>query len=146
MQAVSHLVKDVLPAYLHDLPIPDSLLGWFQLGFRDWLRLVPFGMTVGGLSYLTVQGLANSPGIGPILKEKLEHIPGFSSAPTRVNNTHKLDCAKVVDTVDIEDMGDKGVFCRCWKSKKFPYCDGTHAKHNKETGDNVGPLIVKKSG
>ena len=55
MQAVSHLVKDVLPAYLHDLPIPDSLLGWFQLGFRDWLRLVPFGMTVGGLSYLTVQ-------------------------------------------------------------------------------------------
>ena len=34
---------------------------------------------------------------------------------------------------------------RCWKSKKFPYCDGSHAKHNAETGDNVGPLIVKKS-
>ena len=34
---------------------------------------------------------------------------------------------------------------RCWKSKKFPYCDGAHAKHNAETGDNVGPLIVKKS-
>ena len=38
----------------------------------------------------------------------------------------------------------KGVFCRCWKSKKFPYCDGSHTKHNEETGDNVGPLIVKK--
>ena len=36
-------------------------------------------------------------------------------------------------------------FSRCWKSKKFPYCDGSHAKHNTETGDNVGPLIVKKS-
>ena len=34
---------------------------------------------------------------------------------------------------------------RCWKSKKFPYCDGSHAKHNKETGDNTGPLIIKKS-
>ena len=84
----------------------------------------------------------------------------------------KMECPKVVDTIDIEDMGDKGVFCRyrfmklhvqiynvhviviiviivivtrCWKSKKFPYCDGSHAKHNTETGDNVGPLIVKKS-
>jgi hypothetical protein len=23
-----------------------------------------------------------------------------------------------------------------------PYCDGAHAKHNADTGDNVGPLIV----
>jgi len=144
MQAVSHLVKDVLPSYLHDLPIPDSILGWFHLGIRDWLRLVPFGVTVGGLSYLTIQGLANSPVVGPILKEKLEHIPGFCSK-TRVNNSHKLESAKVVDSIDIEDMGDKGVFCRCWKSKKFPYCDGSHTKHNADTGDNVGPLIVKKS-
>ncbi len=27
---------------------------------------------------------------------------------------------------------------------QFPYCDGTHAKHNQETGDNVGPLIIKR--
>ena len=27
---------------------------------------------------------------------------------------------------------------------QFPYCDGSHSKHNEETGDNVGPLIVKK--
>lgn len=26
---------------------------------------------------------------------------------------------------------------------QFPYCDGAHTKHNSETGDNVGPLIVK---
>ncbi|CAJ0957733.1 unnamed protein product, partial [Mesorhabditis belari] len=63
----------------------------------------------------------------------------------RVNCTHKLECDKVVDTVDMEDIGDKKTFCRCWKSSKFPYCDGTHNKHNKETGDNVGPLIVQKS-
>ncbi|KHJ89424.1 zinc finger CDGSH type, partial [Oesophagostomum dentatum] len=43
----------------------------------------------------------------------------------------------VVDTVDVEDIGEKKAFCRCWKSEKFPYCDGAHTKHNKETGDNV---------
>ena len=27
---------------------------------------------------------------------------------------------------------------------QFPMCDGAHVAHNKETGDNVGPLIVEK--
>ena len=26
---------------------------------------------------------------------------------------------------------------------QFPYCDGTHNTHNKETGDNIGPLVIK---
>jgi len=25
---------------------------------------------------------------------------------------------------------------------QFPYCDGAHMKHNKETGDNVGPFVL----
>ena len=37
-------------------------------------------------------------------------LPGMKG--NRVNETIKMDCGKVVDTVDIEDMGDKGVFCR----------------------------------
>ena len=50
----------------------------------------------------------------------------------------------VVDTVscsvDIEELGKDEFrsFCRCSKSKKFPLCDGSHVKHNKETGDNIG--------
>ena len=28
---------------------------------------------------------------------------------------------------------------------QFPYCDGSHNEHNKETGDNVGPIIVKRA-
>ena len=55
MNAVSHLVKESLPNYLHNLPIPDSVLGWFSLSIGDWVRLVPFGVAVGGLSYLTLQ-------------------------------------------------------------------------------------------
>jgi|GEM_PF-2609587 len=64
----------------------------------------------------------------------------------RVNQLVKLELEKVVDTChvgEIEDAGKK-VMCRCWKSKKFPYCDGSHVQHNKETGDNVGPLILEK--
>merc|ERR1719245_636132 len=66
----------------------------------------------------------------------------------KVNSMIMLDKPKVVHTIDctkdIEDLG-KVVLCRCWKSKKFPYCDGSHNEHNKKTGDNVGPIIIKKT-
>lgn len=29
---------------------------------------------------------------------------------------------------------------------QFPLCDGTHNKHNTETGDNVGPVVLKRRG
>ncbi|KAM4732528.1 CDGSH iron-sulfur domain-containing protein 1 [Anableps anableps] len=61
-----------------------------------------------------------------------------------VNTCFSKDSPKVVHSFDMEDIGTKAVYCRCWKSKKFPYCDGAHTKHNEETGDNVGPLIIKK--
>ena len=51
---------------------------------------------------------------------------------------------KVVDNVELQ-AGEKCVLCRCWKSGKFPLCDGAQLKHNKETGDNVGPVIVSVS-
>uniref|UniRef100_A0A7S1FAJ8 Iron-binding zinc finger CDGSH type domain-containing protein n=1 Tax=Noctiluca scintillans TaxID=2966 RepID=A0A7S1FAJ8_NOCSC len=35
--------------------------------------------------------------------------------------------------------------CRCWHSKKFPYCDDTH-KVMVEAGDNVGPYVAKIHG
>ncbi|XP_076981398.1 CDGSH iron-sulfur domain-containing protein 1 [Tamandua tetradactyla] len=61
-----------------------------------------------------------------------------------VNLHIQKDNPKVVHAFDMEDLGDKAVYCRCWRSKKFPLCDGSHTKHNEETGDNVGPLIIKK--
>jgi len=60
-----------------------------------------------------------------------------------INPNIKKDQSKVVDNIDVEDLGNKSVFCRCWRSKKFPYCDGAHGKHNELTGDNVGPLIIQ---
>mmetsp|Transcript_9488 Transcript_9488/g.27743 ORF Transcript_9488/g.27743 Transcript_9488/m.27743 type:complete len:100 (-) Transcript_9488:415-714(-) len=57
----------------------------------------------------------------------------------RINQMVDLDSEKVVNTVELDG---KKVFCRCWKSGTWPLCDASHVKHNKETGDNVGPLIV----
>lgn len=39
--------------------------------------------------------------------------------------------------------GQTIALCRCWQSDKFPYCDGTHRKINRDTGDSVGPAVVK---
>ncbi|VDN22532.1 unnamed protein product [Gongylonema pulchrum] len=70
----------------------------------------------------------------------------FTKKKCRVNNKIRLSSDKVVDSVDMEDLGAKKVFCRCWKSDQWPYCDGSHNRHNEATGDNVAPLIVKKAG
>ncbi|XP_053497165.1 CDGSH iron-sulfur domain-containing protein 1 isoform X2 [Ictalurus furcatus] len=67
-----------------------------------------------------------------------------SDSTGKVNLEINKDNAKVVHSFDIEDISKKAVYCRCWRSKKFPYCDGAHTKHNEETGDNVGPLIIKR--
>mmetsp|Transcript_42416 Transcript_42416/g.120911 ORF Transcript_42416/g.120911 Transcript_42416/m.120911 type:complete len:99 (-) Transcript_42416:99-395(-) len=69
--------------------------------------------------------------------------------PTQINEKIKKDCEKCVDAFAVGDLEElkkpdgKLVYCRCWRSKTFPYCDGSHAAHNKLTGDNVGPLIIK---
>lgn len=66
------------------------------------------------------------------------------SSNPRVNTAWRLEEPKVVDNIQVSllEPGRKIAYCRCWQSKKFPLCDGTHGKHNKTTGDNLGPLIL----
>ena len=61
-----------------------------------------------------------------------------------INKDIEKDKDKVVHNMELKE-GEKCVLCRCWKSGKFPLCDGAHVAHNKETGDNVGPVIVSVS-
>ncbi|KAL4240960.1 CDGSH iron-sulfur domain-containing protein 2 [Mactra antiquata] len=92
----------------------------------EWSRILPYAGMVSLLAYIGYKTYKD----------------GKCEAP--VNRKIKKDQAKVADSVDIEDLGDKKVFCRCWKSDSFPYCDGSHNKHNQDACDNVGPLIIKK--
>ncbi|ESO93405.1 hypothetical protein LOTGIDRAFT_216266 [Lottia gigantea] len=128
MESVSTLVKVSLPNYLRNLPIPNSISGFAKLSGSDWLSLVPFVGTVSLLVYVTLQAFRQkSPKPSPLVNLKVQK-----------------ESSKVVNMVDIEDLGDKVCYCRCWRSKKFPLCDGSHTKHNEETGDNVGPLVLKR--
>lgn len=65
----------------------------------------------------------------------------FITLNDKINTKIDLDSPKVVNTEEV-NAGEKKVFCRCWQSGTFPLCDAAHVAHNKETGDNVGPLIV----
>ncbi|XP_060692775.1 CDGSH iron-sulfur domain-containing protein 1-like [Hemiscyllium ocellatum] len=86
---------------------------------------------------LTVGGMVGGYFLYRMIRSKIER-------NSRVNRAISKDVAKVVHSFDIEDLGANTAFCRCWRSSKFPYCDGTHEKHNLETRDNVGPLIITK--
>jgi CDGSH-type Zn-finger protein len=58
----------------------------------------------------------------------------------RFNKIIELESAKVVSPMELK-AGEKVVLCRCWQSSTFPLCNGSHMKHNKATGDNLGMLI-----
>jgi len=96
----------------------------FSESSRSLLTYVPILTTVGLGIYVTWQAMRPKIGL--------------------VNPDIEKENSKVVNSMDIEDIGDKIAFCRCWRSKKFPLCDGAHAAHNKATGDNVGPLCLKR--
>jgi len=126
MESVSHLFKVLLPNYLRSLPIPKTFDGFTKLTYQDWISLILF-LHVFLLIVVALVKLV------------------LPRPPTKVNADIKKDDPKVVDLVDVEDLNtEKAAYCRCWKSKQFPLCDGSHTEHNKLTGDNVGPLVIKK--
>ncbi|EJK53120.1 hypothetical protein THAOC_27501 [Thalassiosira oceanica] len=86
-------------------------------------------------------------GIGAVLAVTL--MPKSSGQINNLILKNEAKVATVCPLKDIEDTvnsSDKGVvaYCRCWRSSTFPLCDGSHVKHNKATGDNTGPLVIKK--
>uniref|UniRef100_A0A7M4EZN5 CDGSH iron-sulfur domain-containing protein 2 n=1 Tax=Crocodylus porosus TaxID=8502 RepID=A0A7M4EZN5_CROPO len=101
-----------------------------EVAFSEWLRLLPFLGVLALLGYLAVR---------PFLPKKKQQKDSLINLKIQKENP------KVVNEIHIEDLClTKAAYCRCWRSKTFPTCDGSHNKHNELTGDNVGPLILKK--
>lgn len=69
---------------------------------RELLSLVPPTAALAGFTYITYRAFC----------------PHGRPAPCgKVNAKILKSEAKVVDTIDVEDISEKAVFCRCWKSK-----------------------------
>mmetsp|Transcript_43472 Transcript_43472/g.98254 ORF Transcript_43472/g.98254 Transcript_43472/m.98254 type:complete len:107 (-) Transcript_43472:287-607(-) len=103
--------------------------------------MAPYDMQI-GLGIGAILGI----GIGMLIIIVIGE--GNLNVKQRINKKVKLNEAKVVDKATLEDLADRTkdgkpvAFCRCWKSKTFPYCDGSHASWNTEAKDNTGPLLV----
>jgi len=69
-----------------------------KMSTEDWMRYIPVAVVSGFAAYVAFRT--------------------FSCKKDTVNQSIQKDLDKVVNVVDIEDLGEKGVFCRCWRSKK----------------------------
>ncbi|OBS68594.1 hypothetical protein A6R68_02865 [Neotoma lepida] len=123
------VVPSARPRSCHGLPAARTMGTSYDSRVRvEWIAAVTFAAGTAALGYLAYKKF--------YVKD--------NRTKAMVNLQIQKDNPKVVHAFDMEDLGDKAVYCRCWRSKKFPFCDGSHIKHNEETGDNVGPLIIKK--
>lgn len=77
-------------------------LFFFFFSGQEWMSLVPFVGTVSIIVYVTV----------------LAFRPPTKPKDVAVNMKIQKESPKVVNMVDIEDLGDKISYCRCWRSKK----------------------------
>lgn len=105
MEVVSRLIKVQFPNYLKSLPIPSTFGGFAKLSGNEWVQLVPFVVTTSVVVYLVISA---------ILPSK----PSKKADADWVNKTEQKEKEKVADIIQIEDLGEKTAYCRCWKSKK----------------------------
>lgn len=69
---------------------------------KDWATLIPPTAALAGLTYITYRAFCPH---------------GRPQPNAKVNPSILKTNPKVVDTVDVEDISEKAVFCRCWRTK-----------------------------
>ena len=103
MDATARFVKVHLPNYLRSLPIPNRLNGLSQLTRAELVQLAPLLVVTSVAVYVVLSALI------PSRKKK---------DSDWVNKNIQKEKPKVADVFEIEDLGEKKSFCRCWKSEK----------------------------
>eukprot|EP01063_Lacrimia_lanifica_P019179 TRINITY_DN2626_c0_g1_i1.p5 TRINITY_DN2626_c0_g1~~TRINITY_DN2626_c0_g1_i1.p5 ORF type:complete len:135 (+),score=64.98 TRINITY_DN2626_c0_g1_i1:76-480(+) len=129
---VQKFITKTLPEFLAALPVPKDLEGFKDLSPEQLGQVIAVFFVFATIILMPLMMGGAKEG--------------------RLNHKQQMDKDKVVDIIPIPEamakaqtaQNGKVVLCRCWKSKTFPYCDGSHVEHNKKTGDNVGPLILTK--
>ncbi|KAJ8318426.1 hypothetical protein KUTeg_003517 [Tegillarca granosa] len=95
----------------------------------NYLSNLPIPKSLSGFVHLSgTQWLSLVPFVGTVSLIVYVSVQAFTPKPPekkpRVNQRIQKESSKVVNM--------------------FPLCDGSHTKHNEETGDNVGPLVLKR--
>lgn len=117
MNAIHNFVRVSLPNYFRSIPVPQDIYGFRDLSGPEILRLVAFVVLVAVVLYSLFRSLV---GFGSNSNSTAKQPSADSEKPKDqvVNLTVEKDKDKVVTARDIEDLGDKAVFCRCWRSSK----------------------------
>ncbi|KAI3720790.1 hypothetical protein L2E82_31784 [Cichorium intybus] len=100
---------------------------------------IPFGLSS------PQQQLKTSTRVGGVATQSTRRMVAVKAEGGGINPEIRKSEDKVVDSVVVTELAKPvTAYCRCWRSGTFPLCDGSHVKHNKAVGDNVGPLLLKK--
>ena len=111
MDVVHHFFTKQLPRYFLDLPLPRTFAGFLELSGKEWLDLLPL---IGFVTLLLMMIIGQFFESKPAPEKKSES----KSKDTVVNPSIDKEKEKIATSCDIEDLGKKTVFCRCWRSKK----------------------------
>jgi len=124
-----YIVRSFLPFRLRNVPIPKSLCDLIMLHPFDFMHILSF-VSVCGTVFLLIKDGASD-----------HQKPDYREIVGTERHQFCKDSNVVIYTKDLE-YGVK--FCRCLKSKRFPYCDGSHNAFNDGSRNDIHPLVISR--